>query len=113
MKERVDILLIEKGMVDSRTKAQLLIKIGYVSIKQNKLNQLKNEDIFNIEDQKERRQTLKYKLSILSFITGLGLILFTMVFSGYRFLLDLFFNGGMFDFSINFIIIGRIWSFQY
>jgi hypothetical protein len=37
-------------------------------------------DIYNIEDQKERRKLIKKNLVIPSLITGLGLILFTMLY---------------------------------
>ena len=37
-------------------------------------------DVFNIEHQKDRRQALKNKLLIPSFITGSGLILFTLLY---------------------------------
>ncbi len=37
MKERIDILLVERRLVESRTKAQWLIKNGYVFVKGKKV----------------------------------------------------------------------------
>ncbi|MFX1311699.1 MAG: SAM-dependent methyltransferase, partial [Promethearchaeota archaeon] len=37
MKERVDILLVERRLVESRAKAQWLIKNGYVSVNKKKI----------------------------------------------------------------------------